>query len=452
MTGSTYNIAAEEVLLGTILLSPETAGHLAESLGIDDFAGQKNRLLFEAIQITLRDGKTPSPVLLAPLLPDLKKHMAHLLTLGVTLCDALGYASHLRTFTARRRMLAIADEMRAVARNVAADPAQFNIAAIQALDELCTRARTIRPSLFDAGTISAEIVAELKSGRKPDVIRTGLTDLDRVLGGLPRKELLIEAGRPGMGKSAVLFSAARQGAKQGAAWLIFSLEMPRDAAMARMLSDAVYNAHTPVPYDRILKREVQSYEIERLEGAAAEMHRLSIHIDDQTNLTAAEIAIRARRHADRLAKQGKRLDVVAVDHLGKVCASERYAGQKTHETGEKTNALMCLARELNVCAFVAQQLNRGNEKRENRRAEISDLRDCGNIEEDAHTILLPFRLAYYLERIRENDESLETKRREKLKECRNIIEINIAKNRNGPCKNLRFMCEMGSNVIRDLAV
>lgn len=445
------NIDAEQVVLGTILLSPGSSSMLVESLSLDDFVDQTHRLIFETIQAMVADGKAPSPVLLAPMVPEARGYLGKLLTSGVGHIMARDFAASLRDFSARRQMVAIADEMHAAALNVTASPTEFNIAAIQALDDLCVRARTMRSSMFHVGTIAHELVTKLKSGEKPDCVSTGLLDLDKVLGGLFRGQYVVGAGRPGMGKSAMICTMARQSAKKGVSWLIFSLEMKHEEVIARLVSDALYNAMTPIAYDRILKRELTPYEIERVENAARNIAELPIYVDDQVGLSSAEISIRARRHAEMLAKSGRRLDVIAVDHLGKVAASDRYAGQKVHETGEKSNAFMCLSRELNVSMFVAQQLNRGNEKRENRRAELSDLRDSGNIEEDAHVILLPFRLAYYLERAKEDDQESDEKRLAKLAECRNLIEINIGKNRNGPCRNIEFFCDMGCNAIRDLS-
>lgn len=460
MTNALANVSAEQTVLGSILLSPDTSAFLVEMLEPEDFANEHHRAIFGAISAAISDGKPPHPVMLAPALRDIAipelnvncaAYCGRLMASGITVRDAVHYVTHLRGFSARRQMADIAEQMAAVARNQAANAGDFALEAITGLDAISTRMRRRRQSSFDMGAIARDAVEQLQIGKKPDMITTGLRDLDKVLGGLHRGELMIVAGRPSMGKSALLFSMARQGARQGTRTLLFSLEMGHKAVGARMLSDAVWNRETPIPYDRILKGEVTPYEIERLGCTADGMAALPIEIDDQPGLTVADIAIRARRYAERMAKAGERLDAIAIDHLGKVAASSRYAGNKVHETGEKTNALAVLGRELDVAMVVAHQLNRGNEKRDNKRPEMADLRDSGDVEQDADAIIFPFRLSYYLERMKEDDHDKERDRRASLDECRNLMEVNVAKNRNGACRNLEFYCDMASNVVRDRA-
>lgn len=455
-----YNIDAEQTVLGTVLLSPESSSLIVSMLAIEDFSNQYHRIIFEAIKTVVANGNQPNPILLAPLLANIEipemnitcaGYLGKLIAVGVTVYDGVNYALHLREFSSRRAMVNIAQQMGAIANNMAANIADFNVEAIKELDNLCSRINQRRPSSFDVAAIAREAVDRLKSGKKPEIIRSGLTDLDRVIGGLHRGEVIYPAGRPSMGKSALIFSMARQGAKLGTTWLIFSLEMRRQPVINRMLSDAVWNRQSPIPYERIARGDVTPYELERLENASIAMKELSIEIDDQPGLTVAEISVRARRYAESMAKSGRKLDVIAIDHLGKVVASDRYAGNKVHETGEKTNAFSVLCRELDLSGIIAHQLNRGNEKRENKRPEMSDLRDSGDVEQDADGVMFPFRMAYYLERAKEDTPEADQIRLGKLSNCVNLIELNIAKNRNGPCKNIEFYCDMGSNVIRNLA-
>jgi replicative DNA helicase len=276
-----------------------------------------------------------------------------------------------------------------------------------------------------------------------------LVDLDRALGGWHRKELTIIAARPSMGKSALLFSAFRLAARKGTASLIFSMEMPTEMVTRRMLSDAVWNRDTPIPYVKMLRGSLSEIEVARLAAVSPKIEGLPIAIDDQAGLTVSEIRSRAKRHMERLDAAGQRLDVIVIDHLGKIRASDRYAGNKVHEMGEKTAALAEMAKDLNVAVVAAHQLNRGVEGRDNKRPTLADLRDSGNIEEDAETVMFLYRPAYYLERTREDGFEREDARKEKLIACQHDLEVILAKNRNGACQTIEFFIDLPSNVVRD---
>ena len=154
---------------------------------------------------------------------------------------------------------------------------------------------------------------------------------------------------------------------------------------------------------------------------------------------------------EKLDRIGRHVDVIGIDHLNKVRASDRYAGNMVHETGEKSAAFAEMAKELDAAVVAAHQLNRAVETRENKRPGLSDLRDSGNVEQDAETVIFLYRPAYYLERARENSVAAEDERKDRLAECQNTLEAIIAKNRNGPCLTLEFFADMASNVVRDMS-
>jgi replicative DNA helicase len=449
----------EAIIIGTILMYPETSKDLVGGLDIDDFTKQSHRKIFEIIKGIVANNLSPIHSIIFPPLRNefdetgkpILECFADMLKNALPLGEAIGAAHYLRQLTARREILATSQQMAEIAVDRQINLAEFGSEALRRIEESLLRVKSQKRSSFAAGEIAETIVEDLKSGKKPDIVPTGLADLDRTLGGFYRRELLVAAGRPSMGKSALLCSIARQSAKLGHSWLIFSLEMVRDQVINRMLSDMVYNRDTPIPYVEIARRRVEGYEIERIERAAQALNELPIEVDDQAGLSASEIASRARRHIEKLEAKGLKLDVLAIDHLGKVRAGDRYTGNKVHETGEKINAFAQLAKELDVAVVCLHQLNRRSDQRDNKRPEMSDLRDSGDVEQDADTVVFPFRVAYYLERSREDDIDREQERIARLTQMQNKIEIIIGKNRNGPCRNLEFYCDMGSNVIRDLA-
>jgi replicative DNA helicase len=148
-------------------------------------------------------------------------------------------------------------------------------------------------------------------------------------------------------------------------------------------------------------------------------------------------------------RQGKTLDILMVDHMHIVAPSNRYAGQPVREVTETSGALKALAKELNVAVIALAQLNRSVEGRDNKRPMLSDLRESGAIEQDADLIAFMFREAYYLANMTCNDAELDRNRYNRLVEVKNVVEVNIAKQRNGPVGAVELYCDIGCNVFRD---
>jgi replicative DNA helicase len=277
-------------------------------------------------------------------------------------------------------------------------------------------------------------------------ISTGLTTLDAKTGGYQRGELTIVAGRPGMGKSGFGISSARQ---SGAAVHYFSLEMTPEALTARALTDAIYDHRDPVAYfDVIAGRFADDAQAQRIIDAQREL-RLPIKIDAQAGLSVQQIAARARRQQQFLQRKGEDdLDLVVVDHLHLVRASDRYRGNRVSELTEISAGLKALAKELNVAVVALAQLNRSLESRDDKRPTLSDLRDSGSIEQDADLVLLLYREAYYLDRpcAKPKDDDARVAR---LIEVRNKLEIDVAKARNGPTGIVPLFYDVACNAIRN---
>ena len=192
--------------------------------------------------------------------------------------------------------------------------------------------------------------------------------------------------------------------------------------------------------------------IETLGHAAARWSQLPLTIDDQRGLTMAEIAARTRAEGQRFEGAGKRLGLVIVDHLGLIKPSGRYAGNKVQEVAEVSDALATLAKAQDVAVLALHQLNRATEARDNKRPTLADLRNSGDLEQDADVVCFAYREAYYLERQKGADGSAQGSQRQlDLDACRNTLEILIAKNRNGPTSAVSLYCDMASNVVRDLS-
>jgi len=282
-------------------------------------------------------------------------------------------------------------------------------------------------------------------------ITSGSVDLDKVTGGWRRQQFGIIAGRPSMGKTALATSLMLRTAKAGLGVLYFSLEMPATALAARCLTDLAYGQQTRIAYSEALAGKLQEREVSILGTVAGSYAKLPLVIDDQRGLTMAEVAARTRAEAQRMARDGVSLALVVVDHLGLIKPSGRYSGNKVLETGEVSDALASLAKEQNVAVVALHQLNRGTEGRENKRPTLADLRNSGDLEQDADIVCFAYREAYYLERNKFDAGSQhEMQRQTELDACRNTMEVLIAKNRNGATTTVNLFCDMASNAIRDL--
>lgn len=321
--------------------------------------------------------------------------------------------------------------------------------AVDRLDEVSSSNRQSVRHVHDAGSVADVAIANLDAKDRPSPT-TGLVDLDKKLGGWPKGEMSVVAGRPGMGKSAVATTALLRAAKARHGCLFFSLEMTAKQLGARMLTDIAYTHASPIFYQDILTRNVDDHQRRRLESAREFLRQLPIVIEEQRGLSISDIAARSRKVSARFLEDGGSLDVVFVDHMLLVKPSQRYAGNRVREVAEISDGLACLAKELNTAVVALCQLNRGVEGRDIKRPTLSDLRDSGAIEEDASTVTFIYRPAYYLEQTRAEGEA-EIKRLQMLDAQRNTLEFIVAKNRNGQVGIVDAFVEIGANAVRDKA-
>jgi replicative DNA helicase len=452
-----YNSFAEFAVLGTMLADPQAAFGM-EVLTEADFAIEGNRLIFTVLAGAVADNRLPLLTVNAPALAMHKIDGQDALQIAMRMVrerlpmeDFAGALQSLKEYSGRRLMLVIAERMTETARTFAAPILAFNEEAISALDDISASMRHSKPTAYDIGEWGNRIIASLKSGKKDNLVPTGLTDLDREIGGWPRGELSIIAGRSSMGKTMIATSALRQAVQKGCRAMFFSKEMPGEKVSARLLSDAVFNSQTPIAYRDIIQQKINPWEIERLERTNERLQGLPLRIDEQSSMTVSEISARTRRYQDELGQKGQRLDVMCVDHLGFIRPSSRYTGNRNLELGEMTKGLKQLAKQLDIAVVLLCQLNREAEKREGRRPQLSDLRESGQIEEDADIVIMAYREAYYLAKDKYDDETKELERIAKLEMMENVVELIGLKHRNGATFSKRFFCHLPSNAVRDAA-
>jgi replicative DNA helicase len=289
-------------------------------------------------------------------------------------------------------------------------------------------------------------------------LATGLKDLDRMMGGLQKSDLIILAGRPGMGKSSLAtnigYNVARvwEGgvgadgqieSNNGGIVGFFSLEMSAEQLATRMISE-----QTEIPSYRIRRGEIAPADFDRIAEAAREMERIPFYIDETGGLSVGQLAARARR-----LKRQRGLDLLVIDYIQLLQGSTRRALEgRVQEVTEITTNLKALAKELNIPILALSQLSRAVENRDDKRPQLSDLRESGSIEQDADVVLFVFREEYYLKN-KEPRPGTEDyfKWQTEMEAVHGRAEIIIGKQRHGPTGTVALQFKADVTRFSDLA-
>lgn len=443
------NIEAEQAVLG-VLLCDNGAFDRCDSLRPAHFFEPFHGRLFAAIEAAVKRGHLADAILLNdkmasdPAFEELGglRYLADLVDRAPPSITAGDYAREVRETATRREVIRIAEEMAAAARAPDPDTAANDLIE-QAEGELYRLAEVGQGgghvvSFADAVTGAVKMAAaafERDGGLSG--LSTGLIDLDRKLGGLHPSDLVILAARPSMGKTAlaanIAFSTARNyayearpdGTKRttaGGQVLFFSLEMSAEQLAMRILAET-----SGVSGDRIRKGEIEAHEFGRVRDAAIEIQEAPLHIDATGGLALAKLSARARRQ-----KRMTGLDLIVVDYL-QLVTTGRKDGNRVQEVSEITMGLKALAKDLDVPVIALSQLSRQVEQREDKRPQLSDLRESGSIEQDADMVLFLYREEYYLERSRPEPNTAGYEAWiTKMDACRGRADVIIGKQRHGP--------------------
>lgn len=457
-----HNIEAEQCLLGAILINNAALDAVDGKIVTGDFFEPIHRAIFDAVGALIRTGRRADPITLKSHLPadiviagmPLPQYLARLCSESTTIINAPDYAGLVRELADKRRILETADMIRAGA---VAEVSASELAtdAISALDDIVlSRAETATPAIL-LGDALHEANERLTLARaNPGALgglTTGLRTLDRFIDGWHPGELLVIGARPSMGKTGLAASCARLTAEAGHEGIFFSLEMGSGSIADRVLSDRIFDLRGGAPsYWDLRRGEVDDTQAAAVVEAMRDMRGLPLLIDPAPGLTVSQIAARARRRARSLARKGKRLAFVVVDHIHIIRPNDRYRGNRTSEMAEISGAMKALAKELDTAVIALAQLNRGVEGRDDKRPTMADLRDSGSIEQDADTIIFLFREEYYLQRTQFSSHEEEDRRIARLAEVRNVLELIVSKQRNGPIGTERIFFNAACNAARDL--
>ena len=452
------NLEVEQALLGILLYDNAAYERLPDTLLAGHFFEPFHGRLFDAIQRNVTRGQLAEPMLLAeefqrdPAFVDLGgvRYLADLVNRAPPAANALDYARVIQDLALRRELIRIGGEIGADA--AAGDPDKSARDQIEAAEaQLFTLAETGASKTgfmsFDKALAGAVEMAAEAFNREGGLsgLSTGLADLDQKLGGLHGSDLIIIAARPSMGKSSlaanIAFNVARRyqwepqpdGTRKtvdGGVVAFFSLEMSSEQLATRLLAEV-----TEVPSDKIRKGEISAAEYGRLRDAAAEISTAPLHFDDTGGISMAKLAARARR-----LKRTSGLDLIVIDYLQLVTvAGGGKAENRVQEVSQVTQGLKALAKELNVPVIALAQLSRQVENREDKKPQLSDLRESGSIEQDADVVLFIYREAYYLGRLEPKPNTPEHfEWQEKMDPIRNLAEVIVGKQRHGPIGIVRL--------------
>ena len=465
-----HNIEAEQQLLGAILTNNDIYDRIAAVVKPEHFFEPVHQRIYEVAIARIQKNALASPVTLKAFLEEdegLKAlggpaYLARLAGSAIAAYAARDYAQMIYELAIRRELIRLGGDISARAQTMAVedDPKEQITAAEQKLYNLAEQGQA------DKGFVSflkavTEAVSSANAAYQRDGglagVSTGLRDLDKKLGGLHPSDLLILAGRPSMGKTSlatnIAFNIAKaykrgirhdgsEGAVQGGVVGFFSLEMSAEQLAARVLSEA-----SEVPSEQIRRGDMTETEFRRFVEAAKALETCPLYIDDTPALPISQVAARCRR-----LKRTHGLDVVMVDYL-QLLRGTGKGENRVQEIAEISMGLKAIAKELNIPVVALSQLSRTVESREDKRPQLSDLRESGSIEQDADVVMFVYRDEYYREREKPSDHELE-----KMAEWQSVMEkvhgkaeVIIGKQRHGPIGAVELAFEGRFTRFSDLA-
>ncbi len=410
-----HSVEAEEAVLGSILISPEALFEVLPFLRPEDFFIVRHAWIYEAM-LALHERRDPIDYLTVVNELDQMNRLAEvggtayilsLINKTPSALNAEGYGHIVERMAIRRHLIQAAGQIAQIAHSEETDIDEVIGRAEQAIFNVTERRLTrelvpvkeVLSTYFDHVSFMARHQEEVMG------VPTGFIDLDRLLGGLQKSDLIIIAARPGMGKSSWLNSVILNAARRNQRVALFSLEMSNEQLVQRFIS-----AETHIPSNKLREGKLDEKDWAQFVAATQHLGTLPIFLDDTPALSTQELRTKARRlHLEY------GLDLIMVDYLQLMTTPYR-SENRVQEISFISRSLKQLARELNVPVVAAAQLSRAVEMRNDKRPILSDLRESGSIEQDADVVMFIYRDNYY------NPDSPEGNR----------AEIHVAKHRNGP--------------------
>lgn len=463
-----HNLEAEQALLGCLLFDNGCFERIYDGLQAKHFYEPFHQRLYSVIEDQIRVGHLAEPIVLHehfkndPAFHDLGgiRYFADMVQRAPPSANAMDYSRVLYELAIRRELIRLGGDMAKLASTQTNATKQIEDAETQlyALAEKGSSSTGFVPfSQAVAGALDMAQEAFKRDGGLAGVA-THLIDLDRQIGGLHKSDLIILAGRPSMGKTALATNIAMNVAKaysyeqqvgnqrrtvNGGVVAFYSLEMSADQLATRLLAEA-----SGISGDRLRKGEINVAEFARLKEAAYEISTCPLYIDDTGGLSLSKLTARARR----LKRSVGGLDLIIVDYLQLVTTGDLSGTNRVQEVSQITMGLKALAKELQVPVIALSQLSRQVESRDDKRPQLSDLRESGSIEQDADIVMFVYRESYYVGRTEPREGSPEhLKWQEDMDLLRGKAEVIIGKQRHGPIGTVKLSFDENTTRFGNLA-
>jgi replicative DNA helicase len=465
------NVEAEQALLGAILVNNDAYYRVSDFLKPMHFNEPLHRKIYELAGDTIRMGKIATTITLKTHLPadgkvgdlTIPQYLARLAAEAVTIINAEDYGRAIYDLALRRSLITIGEDMVNIAYDAPLDmPPQNQIEdAERRLFELAETGRYDGgfQSFNDAVALAIDMAgAAFERDGSLSGISTGIHSLDGRMGGLQRSDLIVLAGRPGMGKTSLATNIAYNiaasyepevqadgsfKAKNGGVVGFYSLEMSSEQLATRIISE-----QTEVSSSKIRRGDISEADFEKLVACSQMMQKVPLFIDQTGGISIAQLSARARR-----LKRQRGLDCLVVDYIQLMTGSGKSSDNRVQEITQITTGLKALGKELNVPIIALSQLSRQVESREDKRPQLSDLRESGSIEQDADVVLFVFREEYYVKNLEPRDE-FDPKYEEwkmKFEAVKGTADVIIAKQRHGPTGTVKLAFQSEYTRFTDLA-
>jgi replicative DNA helicase len=465
-----HNVEAEQALLGAILVNNDAFYRVSDFLKPPHFFEPLHRKIYEVVGEFIRLNKHANPVTLKNFLPaeervgdmTVAQYLARLAAEAVTVINAEDYGHAIHDLAIRRALITIGEDMVNIAYDAPVDmiPRGQIEDAERRLFELAETGR------YDGGfqnftdavknAVDMANAAFMRDGHLSGV-STGIQRLDAMMGGLQSSDLIVLAGRPGMGKTSLATNIAfniasayepvqqadgSMKAANGGVVGFFSLEMSSEQLATRIISE-----QAEISSSKIRRGEINEADFGKLVACAQMMQKVPLFIDQTGGISIAQLAARARR-----LKRQRGLDVLVIDYIQLMQGSSKKSDNRVQEVTEITTGLKALGKELNVPIIALSQLSRAVESRDDKRPQLSDLRESGSIEQDADVVLFVYREEYYVKNKEPKHGSEEHLKWEAdMNSVRGKAEVIIAKQRHGPTGTAQLAFQAEFTRFTDLA-
>jgi len=465
-----HNIEAEQALLGALLINNDAFDRVSDFLKPLHFFEALHARIYEVISNLVSAGKLANPITLKPFIPADEKigditvfnYVVRLATEAVTVINAADYGRIIHDLYTRRSLISLGEDIVNIAYDAPVDlaPGKQIEDAEQRLFQLAETGHygggfeNFNEALTKAIDMAG---AAYKRSSKLSGIPTGIHTLDERMGGLQRSDLIILAGRPGMGKTslatniafniAVAYKAESRlddaAENEGGVIGFFSLEMSSEQLATRIIAE-----QAEISSSRIRRGDITEDDFNKLMRGMYKMQQIPLYIDQTGGISIAQLAARARR-----LKRQRNLDVLVIDYVQLMSGSSRRGSEnRVQEITEITTGLKSLAKELNVPIIALSQLSRQVEAREDKRPQLSDLRESGSIEQDADVVLFVYREEYYMQNKKPREGTPEHEKwQTDMENAFGKAEVIIAKQRHGPTGTVKLVFQSEFTRFSDLA-